>query len=101
MLAVAALLSLQDPSFLASDFEKHVRFLASADMKGRDPGTAEGRKAAEYVADRFKEMGLKPGAKGGWFQEIASRGLDGRNVVGLLEGEAADEFVIVAAHHAK
>jgi hypothetical protein len=99
MLAVAALLSLQDPSFSAPDFEKHVRVLASADMKGRDLGTAEGRKAAQYVAERLKELGLKPGGKDGWFQEFTSRGLEGRNVVGLLEGTVADEFVIVAAHH--
>jgi hypothetical protein len=99
MLVVAALFSLQEPSFSAPDFEKHVRFLASADLKGRDPGTAEGRKAAQYVADRFKETGLKPGAKDGWFQEFSARGIEGRNVIGLLEGEAAGEFVVVAAHH--
>jgi hypothetical protein len=99
MLAVAVLLSLQDNPFAPADFEKHVRFLASTEMKGRDLGTAEGRKAAQYVADRFKELGLKPGGKDGYFHGFTARNLEGRNVVGLLEGESAAEFLVVAAHH--
>jgi membrane dipeptidase len=51
--------------------QEHLRFLASDKMKGRRSGTAEYRKAAEYVAARFKEYGLEPaGDKGTWFQEV-------------------------------
>ena len=46
-----------------------------------EAGTEEGRKAAQYVADRFKEIGLKPaGADGTWFHEFQTR--DG--IKGLL-----------------
>jgi membrane dipeptidase len=49
----------------------HIDYLASAAMKGRQSGTSEYRKAAEYVAARFKEYGLQPGGEqGGWFQEV-------------------------------
>lgn len=45
--------------------------LASDEMKGRGSGTAEYRKAAEYVAARFKQYGLQPGGdKETWFQEV-------------------------------
>jgi len=40
---------------------EHVRYLASDAMKGRKSTTPEYQKAAEYVADKMKEYGLKPG----------------------------------------
>ena len=49
----------------------HVDYLASDAMKGRRSGTVEYRKAAEYVAARFREYGLRPGGEqGGYFQEV-------------------------------
>jgi len=49
----------------------HVDYLASDAMRGRRSGTVEYRKAAEYVAARFKEYGLRPGGEqDGWFQEV-------------------------------
>ncbi|MGE5360072.1 MAG: M20/M25/M40 family metallo-hydrolase [Bacteroidales bacterium] len=49
----------------------HLDYLASRAMKGRQSGTPEYRKAAEYVAARFKDFGLQPGGdQGGWFQEV-------------------------------
>lgn len=81
------------------DLERHVRFLASDEMRGRDNGSPEGLRAAAYVADRLREAGLRPGGKDGWYQDFSRRGVAGRNVVGLLEGERREEFVVVAAHH--
>jgi len=50
---------------------EHVNFLASDEFKGRHSGTPEYRKAAEYVAAKFKECGLLPaGENGTWFQEV-------------------------------
>src|SRR5512144_548523 len=40
---------------------EHIKTLADASMKGRMAGTPEYRKAAEYVAGKFKESGLQPG----------------------------------------
>ena len=45
---IALLLCLQSAELL----EKHVRFLASDELRGRDNGTEGGRRAAEYVAER-------------------------------------------------
>lgn len=99
MLVLALLLFQADPLSKA-ELEKHVLFLASDEMKGRDNGTEEGRKAAEYVARRFRECGLKAGGKDGFFHDFTMRsGVSGRNVIGLLEGAKASEYVVVAAHH--
>jgi len=50
---------------------EHVRFLASDDMKGRQSGTPEYQRAAEYVAAKMKEYGLGPGGDNGtYFQAV-------------------------------
>ena len=41
----------------------HIEYLASDEMKGRDNGTPEGRKAAEYVAAQMEEIGLEPAGR--------------------------------------
>jgi membrane dipeptidase len=57
----------------AKAFE-HVRFLASDELAGRKSGTSGYAKAADYVAARMKEIGLRPGAENGtWFQEVPFR----------------------------
>ena len=52
----------------------HVSFLADDAMKGRDTGSPEHRKAAEYVAAEFKRAKLEPGgANNGYFQPVRFR----------------------------
>ncbi len=48
----------------------HVAFLADDLLEGRDAGTRGYDLAARYVATRFDALGLKPGADGGWYQQI-------------------------------
>jgi hypothetical protein len=105
MIELAAALLLQAETIKREDFERHIRFLSDDALKGRDNGTDEGRRAAQYVADRFKELGLKPGGRDGFFHDFAARlvpqgkEFPGRNVIGLLEGEDPKELIVVAAHH--
>ena len=51
----------------------HVEALASDDMRGREAGTPEHRKAAEYVAAQFRAAGLQPAGTDGFFQPVAFR----------------------------
>lgn len=106
MIALTLMLALQAGDFTREPFERHITFLASDEMKGRDNGTEEGRKAAQYVADTFRDLGLKPGCGEGYVHDFTAkmipggtRDFSGRNVAGLLEGDTKDEIVIVAAHH--
>jgi peptidase M28-like protein/PA domain-containing protein len=47
----------------------HIKFLSADDMKGRANGSPELERAAEYVANAFKQAGLRPaGENGSWFQ---------------------------------
>ncbi len=55
----------------AEDIRAHVKYLASDELEGRGSGTEGNRKAAQYIADRFKSYGLKPaGDNGTYFQSF-------------------------------
>jgi hypothetical protein len=57
------------PSAAAARVRADVAFLASDDLKGRRAGTAEGDRAAAWVAGEFGKIGLAPaGEGGGWLQ---------------------------------
>lgn len=61
------------PEFKASPaaIEAHVRFLADDLMEGREAGARGYDLAAGYVANRFRELGLKPaGDAGSYFQNV-------------------------------
>lgn len=47
-----------------------VAFLADDLLEGRGTGTRGYDIAAHYVAARFEAMGLKPGGKDGWYQDV-------------------------------
>ena len=52
------------------DIKKHLETIASDEMQGRETGTPGQRKAAEYIAGHFKNIGLEPTPYGTYFQSI-------------------------------
>ena len=46
-----------------ADLSKHLYIVASADMEGRETATEGQRKAAAYIENHFKSLGLKPANK--------------------------------------
>lgn len=52
---------------LAQRFQKHVDYLASAELGGRGVGEKGIELAAEYIAKEFAAAGLSPGGEGGTF----------------------------------
>ena len=49
---------------------KHVEYLASDELQGRNVGSPGYEKAAKYVAKQFAEAGLKPAGGSGYFQAV-------------------------------
>jgi Zn-dependent M28 family amino/carboxypeptidase len=43
-----------------TDLERHLRVIAADSMEGRDTGSAGQKKAAKYVSEFFKSIGLQP-----------------------------------------
>ncbi len=93
--------------FETARIEKHIRTLAHDDLEGRGTGTAGEWAAAQYIADEFKKLDLKPGGTDdSYLQPFPFRrgvhgegGLDtALNVAGLLDN-GAQYTVIIGAHY--
>lgn len=48
-----------------ANLKKHVSFLASDELEGRRTGSEGERKAAAYISEEFKKIGLKPSGESG------------------------------------
>ncbi len=103
-----------------SKIYQDVKVLSDDEMKGREVGTAGEKKAAKYIATRFKELGLKPmGGSGetnlqGYFQDFVAYEsahphdmaddtkdkvpVSARNVVGFIDNNAP-YTVVVGGHY--
>ncbi len=88
-----------------------VEWLASDERGGRLAGTVHEAEAANYIADRYLQVGLLPaGDSDTYFQQYLLEGPLAqsmnverhlsRNVVGLIEGaEQPGQYVIIGAHY--
>lgn len=100
----------------AEAVKPHVVKLADDKFEGRGAGYIGERKAAEYISDEFKRIGLKPvgdqtRGKQSYFQEfkfhplhpvVAWEVMTSRNVLGLIEGTDStfkNEIVVIGAHY--
>src|ERR1051325_4612019 len=61
----------------------YVEALANDGLQGRQTGSAEHRKAAEYVASQFQQAGLAPAGVNGYLQPVT---LDVRKIVESRSG---------------
>lgn len=55
-------------SITAEDLKKHLYIVAGEEMEGRETATEGQRKAAAYIENYFKQLGLAPGVNGGYQQ---------------------------------
>jgi hypothetical protein len=94
------------PSVFSSErMMETVKYLSSDGLKGREAGTPEIDKAADYIADGFKQAGLMPGGDHGryyqqWDEPHGTRGM--KNVIAVIPGkkpELARESVVIGAHY--
>ena len=111
LVLLAPLSSRADSITLSPDFSKErmigtVEFLSSDELKGRGPGAGELDLAAEYIARKFKEAGLKPAGdnEGSFFQawEDGDSKTKMQNVIAVLPGskpEFAGQSVVIGAHY--
>jgi len=69
LLLLVATLRAATPSVDADRLLDHIKLLASDDLKGRAAGSPELDRAGDYIAQQFKDIGLRPGGDDGtWFQ---------------------------------
>ena len=88
------------PEITPEDIKKHVAFLASDALDGRLTGTEGEKKATQFVADAFREIGLVPvGDDNGWVEpgQIAEGGARGAGKKLAITGLSAAHAVQVDA----
>ncbi len=66
---------------MARAFDEHetmgyIRTIANPDLHGRKAGTPDYDRAAQWVADQFKQAGLQPGGTDGYFQALPINWVD-------------------------
>jgi len=76
---------------------EYVKTLASDQMEGRMFGTEGGKKAADYIANQFKENKLKPCVGDSFLIPFDHNGKTGYNVCGIQKGKS-DDIVAFGAH---
>ena len=96
--------------------QEDVAFLADDKLEGRGTGTEGERLASEYIANRFKKLGIEPIGEKGYFQEFNFKpklgphsevkfinqeedgSITGRNVLGFIDNKA-ENTVVIGAHY--
>jgi hypothetical protein len=95
--------------------KEDVAFLASDNLEGRQTGTEGEKKAASYIANRFKELGLQPKGTQHYLQAFTFKPktnphndvkfdvngdgtITGNNVIGFLDNKA-ENTIIIGAHY--
>jgi len=76
---------------------EHIRYLSSDDLAGRSPGTKGERMAAEYISQKFAEIGLVPAGVDHWFEpfQVADWAVVGQGnklVVGGVELTRMEQY---------
>ncbi|HAS58245.1 MAG TPA: peptidase M28 [Algoriphagus sp.] len=98
---------------LLSNLKKDVSFLAADQLEGRAIGTEGEEQAAQYLAERFEQIGIEPKGTSGFFQEFTvskpsnpheeavigtdGEGITGRNVLGFIDNQA-EKTIVIGAH---
>ena len=57
-------------SIIVKDLKKHIQILASDSLEGRETGEQGQKKAAEYIANCFKKVGIPPYKCKTYFQKF-------------------------------
>ena len=75
----------------------YVEALANDGMQGRQTGSPEHRKAAEYVAAQFQQAGLSPAGVNGYLQPVqfdVRRIVESQSSLELVRNGKADRLVL-------
>src|ERR1700761_2003159 len=58
------------PAISGDEIKSHIAVLAADSLMGRKPFTEGETRAVAYISGQFKQLGLEPGNKGSYFQDV-------------------------------
>lgn len=85
--------------------KKHVYTLVDDSFEGRSIGTKGGDKAAQYIAQQFESIGIKPLLDNYYHHFVyhtQALSAEGKNIIGVIEGShpvLKNEYIIIGAHY--
>ena len=88
------------PLIDVDDLQRYIQTFADDSMEGREAGSRGGRAAGNYIIERFKTYGLRPGGTDASYVQDFGNGY--RNLLGWFEGtdpNLKDEFIVIGAHY--
>jgi hypothetical protein len=96
----------KQPVVKAEELRGWVDYLASDEMQGRANGSPEMKRAAFWIAEKFRENELRPVGKGNelirnYSFTARQQTFNERNVIGMIEGtdpSLKDEYIVLSAH---
>ncbi len=83
------------------DLKKNLSFFASDELKGREAGSEGIGKAATYIEDYLKTVGVKPYFSG-YRDNFMLNDSNSFNIVGVVEGsdpQLRNEYIVIGAHY--
>ncbi len=113
-------------TIVVKDLKNHMLILSSDSLEGRETGKTGQKKAAEYIKNHFKNIGIPPYKKNTYYQKFRvesdrhickyncencdedfitklfkkKRMVKGENVLGYIEGtDLKKELIIITAHY--
>ncbi|MDR3220346.1 MAG: M20/M25/M40 family metallo-hydrolase [Dysgonamonadaceae bacterium] len=98
-LIIAAMPVIQAQTTLKERLEKHVYTLADDSLRGRKAGSTEGLRAANYIVNQWKEIGIASYKEDTYFQSFREKY---QNIIGIIPGNdpaLKDEYIVVGAHY--
>jgi len=96
----ADLLSASLDSITTDELKRHVNFLASDTLEGREAGTQGGYAAAAYIVQTLRQAGIRPASSDGDFYQTFAPNF--RNILAVIPGgdpKLSDEYVLLGAHY--
>ncbi|MCJ7449510.1 MAG: M28 family peptidase [Bacteroidales bacterium] len=90
----------------ASELKEWITYIASDEMRGRANGSPEMKTSAYWIAEKFRENGVKPVSPDSDFIQDYSfssrqQTIEERNVIGIIEGNdplLKDQYIVLSAH---
>lgn len=86
---------------LKARLEKHLYYLASDSLHGREAGSEDGVKARAYILAQWNEIGLEPFLAEGFEIPFSRNGLNMANLVAIIPGNdpvLKNEYILLGAH---
>ncbi len=101
VLMLAATAGFAQKSERTERLEKHLYFLASDSLHGREAGSEDNNLVRAYILEQWNEIGLEPLFFEGFEMPFSRSGRDMANLVGVIQGNdpvLSNEYIVVGAH---